>query len=77
VGTPKQDVVLIWLPKGAKATGADFAKGEAWSELEAAIIHAHEARRPDQQVPWIRCEQKFVLSPDDIVAAYGSMKDNR
>jgi len=75
--TSKRDVVLVWLPKGAKATGEDFATGEPWPELEAAIIHAHEARRADRQVPWIRCEQKFVLSPDDIVAAYGSMKDSR
>jgi hypothetical protein len=77
VATPKQDVVLVWLPKGTKATSEDFAKGEAWSELEGAIIHARETPRQDRQVPWIRCEQKFVLSPDDIIAAYGSMKDGR
>lgn len=75
VGTPKQDVVLVWVPKGTKAAGEDFANGEAWSDLEAAIIHAHEAKRQDRRVPWIRCEQKFVLSPDDIVAAYGSLKN--
>jgi hypothetical protein len=74
--TPKRDVVLIWMPKGAKATGADFAKGEQWPELDAAIIHARETVRPDRQVPWIRCDQKFVLSPDDIIAAYGDVKRN-
>jgi hypothetical protein len=72
--TSKRDVVLVWLPKGAKATGEDFAKGDSWPELDAAIIHAREAVRQDRRVPWIRCDGKFVLSPDDIVAAYGDVK---
>ncbi len=72
--TSQRDVVLVWLPKGAKATGDDFAKGDPWPELDAAIIHAREAVRKDQRVPWIRCDKKFVLSPDDIIAAYTDVK---
>jgi hypothetical protein len=72
--TSKRDVVLVWLPKGVKATGNDFAKGEAWDNLDAAIIHAREAVRADRRLPWIRCDGKFVLSPDDIVAAYTDVK---
>jgi hypothetical protein len=70
----KRDVVLVWLPKGVRATGEDFAKGEQWPELDDAIIHAREAIRQDRHVPWIRCDKKFVLSPDDIIAAYGDVK---
>jgi len=72
--TPKRDVVLVWLPRGAKATGDDFAKGEPWPELDDAIIHARETVREDRCVAWIRCDKKFVLSPDDIVNAYGDVK---
>ncbi len=72
--TSKRDVVLVWLPKGAKATGEDFAQGDPWPELEAAIIHAKEAVRQDRLVPWIRCDKKFVLTPNDIIAAYDDVK---
>ncbi len=72
--TPKRDIVLVWLPKGAKATGDDFAKADPWPDLDAAIIHARETERPDRRVPWIRCDKKFVLSPEDIIAAYGDVK---
>jgi hypothetical protein len=69
-----RDVVLVWLPKGSKATGEDFEAGEAWQEFDGAIIHAHEMVRPDGRVPWIRCDKKFVLSPEDIIAAYPDVK---
>ncbi len=72
--TPKRDVELVWLPKGAKATGNDFAKGEPWPALEDAIIHARETVRADRSVAWIRCDKKFILSPEDIINAYGDVK---
>ena len=69
-----RDVELIWLPNGSKATGADFAGGEQWPSLDDAIVHAGETVRRDGKRPWIRCDKKFVLSPDDIVAAYPGVK---
>jgi len=70
----KRDVELIWLPKGSKATGEDFTNGEHWNAFDDAIIHARETVRQDGWVPWIRCDKKFVLSPDDIAAAYPDVK---
>lgn len=69
-----RDVVLIWLPKGSKATGADFANGEQWNAFDDAVVHARETVRKDGHVAWIRCDQKFVLSPEDIAAAYPDVK---
>jgi hypothetical protein len=37
-------------------------------------VHAGETVRRDGKRPWIRCDKKFVLSPDDIVAAYPGVK---
>jgi hypothetical protein len=73
----KRDVVLAWLPKGRMATGEDFEKGEPWPDFDGAIIHAHEAARQDSRVAWIRCDKKFVLSPEDIAAAYPEVKGQR
>ena len=70
-----RDVELVWLPNGSKATGADFSAGEQWETLDDAILHAGETVRRDGKRPWIRCYKKFVLSPDDIVAAYPGVKD--
>ena len=69
-----RDVVLVWLPKGSEPTDEDYAKGEPWHDLDNAIIHAWESVRQDGKVPWIRCDQKFVLPPDDIAAAYPDVK---
>ena len=35
---------------------------------------SRETVRADRLMPWIRCDGKFVLSPDDIVAAYTDVK---
>ena len=70
----KRDVVLVWPPKGRKPTAEDFAKGEPWPDFDSAIIHAHEAARQDGRVAWIRCDKKFVMSPEDIAAAYPDVK---
>ncbi len=69
-----RDVVLVWLPKGSKPTDEDYAKGEPWHHLDNAIVHARESERQDGKLPWIRCDKKFVLSPDDIIAAYPAVK---
>jgi len=69
-----RDVELVWLPRGKAATAADFENGEAWDDLNAAIIHAREAKRIDDSAAWIRCDKKFVLSPPDIIAAYPDVK---
>ncbi len=73
---PKQDVVVVWLPKSQKATPADFARGEPCGDLDTAIVQAREsvARRAGM-LPWIRCDKKFVLSPEDIFAAYAQIKE--
>ena len=60
-----RDVELIWLPNGTKATGADFSAGEQWPRFDDAIVHAGETVRRDGKRPWIRCDKKFVLSPDE------------
>ncbi len=49
-------------------------RGRPWQEFDGAIIHARETVRPDGRVPWIRCDKKFVLSPEDIIAAYPDVK---
>ena len=45
------------------ATGEDFEKGEPWPDFDGAIIHARESVRQDGRLSWIRCDEKFVLSP--------------
>ena len=72
----ERDVVLVWLPTGSKATDAEFETGERWLDLDNAIIHAREARREGMEA-WIRCDRKFVLSPEDVVAAYAQSKLKR
>ena len=69
-----RDVVLVWIPNGSKPVDEDFAKGEPWHDLDNAIVHARESVRQDGRLPWIRCDKKFVLSPDDIIAAYPEVK---
>jgi len=69
-----RDVVLVWIPNGSKPADEDFAKGEPWHDLDSAIVHARESVRQDGRLPWIRCDKKFVLSPDDIIAAYPEVK---
>jgi hypothetical protein len=70
-------VELVWLPGGRQAKGADFADGEKWPTFDAAVLHAGEAKRPDGKRPWIRCDGKFILSPEDIAAAYPDVKGTR
>lgn len=73
----ERDVVIVWLPSGRTATDEDFEKGEPWPDFDGAIIHAREAARQDGRVAWIRCDKKFVLSPEDIAAAYPDVKGQR
>jgi hypothetical protein len=75
---PKQDVVVVWLPKSQKATPADFARGEPSDDLDTAIVRARESlARQAGMLPWIRCDKKFVLSPEDVFAAYAQIKERR
>lgn len=71
---PKRDVEIVWLPEGRTPTGEDFAAGERYHDLDGAIIFARECVRADRALPWIRCDGKFVLSPQDVVAAYAQLK---
>jgi hypothetical protein len=71
---PKRDVVLIWLASGTKAKLADFAGGAAFDDLESAIMRAAQAT-PKGMSPWICCEKKFVMGPDDIAMAFGQMRE--
>ena len=71
---PNRDVVLVWLATGRRPTNEDFSAGERYPDLDQAIVHAHECVRADRALPWIRCDGKFVLTPEDIVAAYPQVK---
>ena len=72
---PKRDVVLIWLPSGRKARLSDFAQGEFFNDLESAISRAMNAV-PREMLPWVCCDKKFVLSPEDIFAAHAQFKES-
>jgi hypothetical protein len=71
---PKRDVVLIFLASGTKAKLPDFEKGSAFDDLESAIMRAAQAT-PKGMSPWICCEKKFVMGPDDIAMAFSQMRD--
>ncbi len=71
---PKRDIVLIWLSSGSKAKLADFADGLAFDDLEAAILRAAQAT-PKGMLPWICCDKKFVMGPEDISMAFGQMRE--
>ena len=70
----KQDVVLTWLPSGRKAKLADFAQGEAFGDLASALTRAVEAK-PKGTLPWICCDKKFVMAPEDISMAHAQLKE--
>ncbi len=74
IAGPERDVVIVWLAKGRKRGAVDFDRGERWTDLDAAIVHAREAGRRADMDSWIRCDGKFVLSPDDIAAAYDQLR---
>jgi hypothetical protein len=71
---PKRDVVLVWLASGIKATLADFARGESCADLDSAIVRARDFM-PSGMLPWICCDKKFVLSPEDVFMAYNQLKE--
>jgi len=66
---PKRDIRLIWLPSGRKARLTDFAQGEAFDNLETAVMRAL-ATRPKGTLPWICCDKQYVLSVADISMAH-------
>jgi hypothetical protein len=70
---PKREIALIWLPSGRKAKLADFAQSETFDDLEIAVARALDAM-PKGTLPWICCEKKFVLSPEDISMAHTQFK---
>jgi hypothetical protein len=70
---PKREIALIWLPSGRKAKLADFAQGETFDDLEIAVVRALDAM-PKGTLPWICCDKKFVLSPEDISMAHSQFK---
>jgi len=71
---PKRDIVLIWLPSGRRARLSDFAQGESFDDLEGAVTRALDAM-PRGMLPWVRCDKKFVLSPEDISMAHAQFKE--
>jgi hypothetical protein len=71
---PKRDVALIWLPANRKARLSDFAKGELFGDLETAISHAVRTT-PRGMQPWICCDKKFILSPEDISRAHAQFRE--
>jgi len=66
---PKRHIALIWLLKGRKARLLDFAQGEVFDDLETAVARALDAM-PTGTLPWICCDKKFLLSPEDISMAH-------
>ena len=71
--SPKRDIKLIWLPNGRKARLSDFAQGEAFNDLETAVARGLE-NMPQGALPWICCDKKFVLSPEDVSMAHTEFK---
>ena len=71
---PKRDVVLIWLPSGRKAKLSDFAQGEPFGDLECAVARAMGAA-VHGMLPWVCCDKKFVLSPEDISMAHVQFRE--
>ena len=70
---PKRDIKLIWLPSGRKARLTDFDQGEVFNDLETAVADALE-NVLQGALPWICCDKKFVLSPEDISMAHTQFK---
>ena len=71
--TSKREIKLIWLPNGRKAKLADFAAGADFDELESAVVRAAQAT-PQGTQPWICCDGKFVMGPEDIAMAFGQLR---
>ena len=71
---PERDIRLIWLPSGRKAKLTNFAQGEAFDDLETAVTRAL-AVMPKGTLPWICCDKKFVLSPEDISMAHTQFRE--
>jgi hypothetical protein len=72
----ERDVVIVWVGKGSKPGPGAFDGGERWGDLDAAVVHAREQGRPGMDA-WIRIDGKFVLSPEDVAAAYAQCKEKR
>lgn len=47
---------------------------ELFGDLETAISHAVRTILPGTQ-PWICCDKKFVLSPEDISRAHAQFRE--
>ena len=71
---PKRDIVVIWLPSGRRARLSDFAQGESFNDLESAVTRALDPM-PRGMLPWVCCDKKFVLSPEDISMADAQFKE--
>jgi hypothetical protein len=72
---PERDVVLIWLPSGRKGRLSDFTQGETFDDLESAVTRAMGATSSRGMLPWVCCDKKFVLSPEDISMAHAQFKE--
>ena len=51
----------------------DFTQSETFDDLEIAVARALDAM-PKGTFPWICCDKKFVLSPEDISMAHTQFK---
>jgi hypothetical protein len=71
---PKRHIAVIWLPRGRKAKLSDFAQGQSFNDLESAVAHALGAM-PEGMQPWVCCDKKFVLSPEDVSMAHAQFKE--
>jgi hypothetical protein len=54
-------------------TTKQFAQTETFDDLEIAVARALNAM-PKGTLPWICCDKKFVLSPEDISMANTQFK---
>ncbi len=70
---PERNIVLIWLPHGRRARLYDFSQGELFTDLESAVARAVEPMARGMS-PWVCCDKKFVLSPEDIAEADAQFK---
>jgi len=74
--------ILVWLPKGERADGADFdpksavspphPNPELWWKVGDAIRYAVELDHTDGKLPWIKFHDE-VLPPEEISKIYPNL----
>ena len=61
-------------PEREESELSDLTQGESFNDLEGAVTRALDAM-PRGMLPWVCCDKKFVLSPEDISTAHAQFKE--